>query len=438
MTRTVSGIALSVGWAVLGAVAALWACICATGILGTDKRRVWRERLGLWHLDSAVGEGAVWLHAASVGEIAAARPLLRALRVRLPSRPLIVTCNTTTGRRAAEALDCDLVRYFPIDFGPIVKRVVRLIRPSLFIFVETEVWPTLLRVLHDSEIATAMVNARVSDRSFPGYRRIAALLRPVLGGIDVICARDEISRSRLVELGATGATATLIGDMKLDALAPSVVADAPDLLTELVGGLSAVAPVFVAASTRSGENELVLDAFERVLERSGAARLILAPRHPDRFDEVAALLADRGHAFVRRSAGAASPDQWQVLLLDTVGELRSCFKGATAAFVGGSLVPVGGHNVLEPAAFGVPVVVGPHLDDVHQQAVALADAGALRVIHDARELADVWSAWIAEPEAARAAGRRGAETVAAGRGAVQEAMERLEPLLVRRTGTRSR
>jgi 3-deoxy-D-manno-octulosonic-acid transferase len=428
----------------IGALAAAWAILASTGLLGSTKAGVWRQRLGIWNGDAQAGAGrgdgeaCVWLHAASVGEVAAARPLLRALRVRLPSRFLLVTCNTATGVRAAEALDCDAVHYFPLDFFPVVRWVVARVRPSVFVFVETELWPTLLGVLERSGTSTAMVNARISERSFPRYQRIEALLRPALAGIDVFCARDESSRRRLITLGASTECTTLVGDMKLDALAPAVVNATGDLLAELMGITSAhgEGAVLVAASTRTGEEALVLDAFERVLEKHGSARLVIAPRHPDRFDAVAELLEERSHAFVRRSSGASAlraHERWQVLLLDSVGELRGCFPGATAAFVGGSLVPVGGHNVLEPAAFGVPVVVGPHLEDVSEQAVALAEAGALRVVNDSRELAEVWIAWIADPGARRRAGESGAACVAAGRGAVQDAMERLEPLLVRRS-----
>jgi 3-deoxy-D-manno-octulosonic-acid transferase len=333
------------------------------------------------------------------------------------------------------------VRYLPIDFRPIVRRVVRAVSPSVFIFVETEIWPSLLSELAESEVPTAMISARISDRSYPGYQRIAPLLRSSLATLDVICARDPISEERLVSLGVPAARTTVVGDMKLDALAPSLVEKTDDLIAELAGVASLQAPILVAASTRRGEEALVLDAFERVLERHGGARLILAPRHPDRFDSVAQLLGDRRHAFVRRSdkhVTTATIESWQVLLLDTVGELRACFKGATAAFVGGSLVPMGGHNVLEPAAFSVPVVVGPHLENIRESVVALAEVGALRVVNDSRELADVWNMWISDPNACRRAGRSGAARVAAGRGAVQEAMEHLEPLLVQRISAKSR
>ncbi len=422
---------LRILYAGAGTLAAFWGMLGAAGLFGSERRRVWRERLGGWAGANSVPDGFVWLHAASVGEVAAARPLVRALRARLPSRYILLTCNTATGRRAAEALDCDGVRYFPLDWRPILDRILRRARPSIFIFVETEIWPTLLVRLKQLAVPTAMVNGRVSDSSFPRYRRIWDLIAPALASVPVVCARDEISWERLLELGARAEVATMVGDMKLDALAPSVVAATEDLLLALSGGGSQ-GPVLVAASTRSGEHELVLDAFARVLERDGSARLVLAPRHPDRFDAVAALLEERGHAFARRSNPLAVREPWQILLLDSVGELRGFFPSATAAFVGGSLVPKGGHNVLEPAAFGVPVAVGPHLENVREQAVVLAGVGALRVAQNAGELAEIWSLWIEDPRARDHAGEAGRSCVAAGRGAVQETMERLEPLLAAR------
>jgi 3-deoxy-D-manno-octulosonic-acid transferase len=429
MKTGIPGRAVALAYALVGAVATVWGLLCRLGVMGGAQRAVWRERLGDWGAGTPVTEGFVWLHAASVGEVAAARPLLRALRARLPGRFLLVTCNTATGRLAAEGLDCDGVRYFPLDFAPVVRRILRRARPSLFVFVETEIWPTLLGRLKRAQIPTAMVNARVSDGSYPRYLRIAALIGPALAGVDIVCARDEISHERLLTLGAAPDATTLVGDMKLDALAPSLVSGTRDLFADMFAA-GADGPLLVAASTRTGEDPLVLDAFERVLKHDGSARLVLAPRHPDRFDAVAALLEERGHAFVRRSNPNARRIYWQVLLLDSVGELRGFFPSATAAFVGGTLVPRGGHNVMEPAAFGVPVVVGPSLENVREQAVALADAGALRVAENERDLAGAWIDWITDSNAREKAGQAGRSCVASGRGAVQEAMERLEPILV--------
>jgi 3-deoxy-D-manno-octulosonic-acid transferase len=435
---------LASAYAVLGAGVYLWARLLALGVLGTTTAARWRERLGYWRgaapdrrdSERALEPGGIWVHAASVGEIAAARPLLRALRKRQPHRSLLLTCNTATGRRIAAALDVDAVRYFPIDFAPVVTRVLNDVRPALFVFVETEIWPTILTKLPDFGARSVMVNACVSDRSYPRYRRVLPIVRAALSSIEVVCARDDQSLHRLRSLGAREESLVLTGDMKLDALSPAVVAQAPRLLDSYLPAApeeahdAAAEPVLVAASTREGEEAPVLEALRLLRERGHRVRLVLAPRHPERFEAVCEMVRRARFSMRRRSEreAVAHAADWDVLVVDTLGELRGFFKGAQAAFVGGSLVPIGAHNVLEPAAFGLPVAVGPNLADVSEQALALAEAGALRVVEDARELADVWSHWLDDPVACQRAGAAGAALVADGRGAVQEVMERLEPL----------
>jgi 3-deoxy-D-manno-octulosonic-acid transferase len=300
----------------------------------------------------------------------------------------------------------------------------------LFVFVETEIWPALLVRLHGLRIPSALVNGRISARSFPRYRRILGLMAPALSSVDVVCARDLESEQRLVGLGAIPDTVSCTGDMKLDALDADAVSQAPSLLLEYLQGEAAHDRVLVAASTREGEDEEVLRAFALVRRTADRVRLVIAPRHPERFDDVYRSVVATGLSVTRRSQAPSLDRSWDILLVDTLGELRGFFKGATAAFVGGSLVPVGTHNVLEPAAFGVPVVVGRHLEEVRDAARALEGAGALEIVADADELARVWTRWLADPSAAQAAGRAGAAIVTGGRGAVLAVMERLEPILM--------
>lgn len=386
-----------------------------------------RERIGRY--GEAVAESGrgprIWLHAASVGEVRAAEPLLAALRARLGDATFVLTCQTQTGLALAARMSVDESHYFPIDCRFVVRRAIARFRPSLFLFIEVEIWPRLLLELAARGVPAAMLGARISERSSRRYHRVRALFAPALSTLSRVCARDEESLRRLVDLGVSPALSSVVGDVKLDALDAVAVAATPDALA----GREDDARIVFAVSTHEGEEAIVLDAFSRLRPAHPTTRLVLAPRHPQRADEVVALAAR--YARVERWSRDRSPRGWDVLVVDTAGEARTFFPAAACAFVGGSLVDVGGHNLVEPAAFGVPCAVGPRLESVTHQTELLRAAGALFVVEDAAGLAAVWSRWLEDPLLAQRIGRAAREAVDANRGAVARTLSALEPVLDR-------
>jgi 3-deoxy-D-manno-octulosonic-acid transferase len=355
--------------------------------------------------------------------VLAAAPLIARIRRACPPARLVLTCQTEAGCAAGRGTAADDTRFFPVDTRATVDRVINLLDPRVFVFVETELWPSLLLHLAERDVPAVMVNASVSQRSYSRYRRVRSLMSAALGTVAAVCARDQVSRERLVSLGADAARARVTGDLKMDALSADAVGATPDLLAEVD------APVLVAASTHEGEEEAVLDAFTSVRARHAGVRLVLAPRHVDRAPVAIRLARDRSLAVAVRSAPPLR-SAWDVLVIDTTGELRGFMKKAYAVFVGGSFDTVGGHNLLEPAAFGAPVATGPGLDGVREQADLLASADALAIVGDAEALAERWSAWLDDPQAARGYGLRALGVVRAHAGALERTWAALGPLLV--------
>ncbi len=444
---------LSALYWLVGAAAAAWYRVCLP-FAGGERRRLVAERLGRWPaaavstpasvpapaptpgrraLSPMLGARApgapapervkVWVHAASVGEVAVARPLLRALQA--AGARIILTTNTTTGQAGAVGEGVDEIRYFPVDWPPILKRVFSRAEARLLILVETELWPGLLAGARARGVPVVVINARLSDRSWPRYRRLRAALAPAMVAITAVCAREEVSAGRWRELGVAPGRVTVVGDLKFDALSRAAVAATPDLLA----GLHADAAVLVAASTHDGEEAAVLDALVQVRAAGHRSGLVLAPRHPERADAVEALVRERGLACVRWSRSRGAVGSFDVLLLDTVGDLRGFLAGARAVFVGGTLVSIGGHNVLEPAAFGAPVLVGPYTANVTDTVVALAQVGALEEVADVDGLARAWAELVADPDEARRRGAAGARLVAGSGGALTRTMAVLRPVL---------
>jgi 3-deoxy-D-manno-octulosonic-acid transferase len=413
-------------------VGLLAAGVCATaGTIGraTGSERLIRlgERAGRYDGPAFAAEGGpvIWLHAASVGEVRAAEPLLAALRSRRRDARFILTCQTATGLALAAGLGAHETRYFPLDCRFAVRRFLSRFKPSLFLFVEAEIWPRLLLELSAAGVPSAMVGARVSEASFRRYRRVRGLFEPALATLACVCARDDASLRRLLALGVPPARIHLCGDIKLDALDEAAVERTPNALAGATTGIR----VLFAVSTHDGEEAILLDAFSRVHREHSTARLVLAPRHPRRAEEVCAIAASQGR--VARWSRDGRADGWDVLVIDTTGEARTFFPAAECAFVGGTFVEVGGHNLAEPAAFGVPCAVGPHLDAVRHQAELLEAAGALVVVENAEGLARVWSTWLRDSTEAQRIGRAARTAVAAHRGAIGRTVAALEPLLAR-------
>jgi 3-deoxy-D-manno-octulosonic-acid transferase len=351
----------------------------------------WREslgnRLGLdWPRPTR--SPVLWAHAASVGEVEGIAPLVRRWRDAHPEGEVVVSALTTTGCAAARRLlPGATVRVFPVDLPPIAARVVRAVRPSLFVFSENELWPNVLQALHRARVPVVQVSGRLSSSAASTFARFPRFARGVMGLVTRFCVQGEEHRRRLIELGVPPERIAVTGSLKADA----ELAERPAFLDALT---TLGRPVVVAGSTHPGEEETLLDAVAALSARSPRPLWILAPRHPERFGTVAKIVTDRGLALVRRSTLPADPSELDararacdVLLLDSLGELAGCYRAAAAAFVGGSLVAVGGHNLLEPARAAVPVVVGPHVASIAGVVAALERAGGARIVHDGAELA---------------------------------------------------
>ncbi len=300
----------------------------------------------------------IWLHAVSVGELLAALGLLRALTRELPGWTIAVSTTTAAAQQLArERLPGSPVFYLPLDFAVLMRRTLRRLRPRLVLLMESELWPNMLLEAHRARIPVAVANARISDRSFPRYLRLRRLWRPLFALVARFFAQSKETAARLRQIGATPGQISTPGNLKFDLPA---AATSP-LLDRIRDRLPAGAPVLVAGSTLEGEERLLLEAWTTILAAEPRAVLILAPRHPQRFDAVAALLREHGLAFTRASTIAAPLSPGSLLLLDTIGDLAAVYSLATVSFVGGSLVDAGGHNPLEPARFGVPVLLGPYV-----------------------------------------------------------------------------
>jgi 3-deoxy-D-manno-octulosonic-acid transferase len=401
--------------------------LCAAAPLGAERRLMARERLGRWRRAGAHGaRPAIWVHAASLGETRTAAPLMARIRRACPAARIVLTYQTPAARAAARETAADETHYFPVDTPRVLERVLSSLRPRLFLFVETEIWPSLLLTLADREVPAAMVTASVSARSYRRYTRVRALMGAALGTLSAVCARDRASEERLLALGAARERTVFTGDLKLDALPVDVAASTPDLLVAVDD------PLLLAASTHAGEDEQVLAAFAAVRAGHRAARLVLAPRHPTRAQAVARAAEARGFAVDVWSAPRRQA-RWDVLVVDTTGELGGFMKRAAAVFVGGSLVAagVGGHNLLEPAAFARPIAAGPDLEGVRDQADILTAGRRAHGRGKRPGPGGEWSARLDDPAAARERGLRALAALRAQSGALERTWAALLPLFVR-------
>jgi 3-deoxy-D-manno-octulosonic-acid transferase len=393
-----------------------WA-LCAR--LRPAARSAWSERRAV--RPPAARAGAVWIHGASVGEARIVHSLVGALRAASPELPLVVSAHSATGRdRLPVPPQVDEARFAPLDFAPYVRRWLTALRPAAVVLVETELWPNLLHRAQLQAVPVVVVNARLSPRRMGSYRRLAGLFGPLLAHLAAVGARSVEDAARFVELGARPAAVAVTGDIKYDLPAPE--GDGAALRGRW--GLGQDRPVLLAGSTARGEDGVLLEAFASLRSRHPDLALVLAPRHLDRVEEVAALLRRGGFAFGRHSADR-SRGRIDVILVDTLGELPVLYRAASVAFVGGSLVPVGGHNVLEPAAVGVPVLFGPHVDQVLEAATALETAGGGRRVRDARDLAREVERWLVDEPLRAESGRRARDVVERHRGALQASVSLL-------------
>lgn len=341
----------------------------------------WRERLGMVpeRLLSPTAADTIWIHAVSVGEVLAVSRVVDELQTHLPGWRVVISTATDTGQKLArQRFGDDHVFYFPLDLTSAVRAWLRALRPKLVVLAESEFWPNLLHEARNSGASIAVVNARVSDRSLPRYLRFRKLLSRVMRDVDIFLAQSEEDARRLVQIGAPAERVRVGGNLKFEIKPPGK----PEILQPFSAALQReeIGPILIAGSTLEGEEGMLIDSFRQVVARYPGALMILAPRHPERFETVAALLAASGIRWQRRSQWAEkSPLGGGLFLLDSIGELASLYQFADLAFVGGSLVPRGGHNVLEAAQFGVAIVVGPYTGNFRDIVAIFQQAKALRV-----------------------------------------------------------
>ena len=388
-----------------------------------------RQRLGSVParvLSSAGGE-CIWVHAVSVGEVLAVSGLVEELRRQFPQYRVVISTTTDTGQKLARGrFGNENVFYFPVDLASAIRPYLAGLRPRLIVVAETEFWPNFLRLAHASGARVAVVNARVSDRSLSGYRRWRRFLPRILSNVDFFLAQGEEDARRLVEIGAAPERVRVGGNLKYDAPLPTAAAIVGSLRAAFEQG--GAGPIFVCGSTVEDEEPLLLRAFTNVLASHPRAVMILAPRHPERFEPVARLLEQLGGRFWRRSLWNGDAIHGGVLLLDSIGELGSVYALADVAFVGGSLVPRGGHNILEPAQHGVAIVVGSHTENFRDIVGLFQERGAVRVV-EASELPLVFMELVENDPERAAMGERAAEILRAQRGATGRTIAALRELL---------
>lgn len=394
-------------------------------MLQARRRGKRRPSLGsrLWWNPPPVPTGGVWIHAVSVGEVGVARVLLAELRRRFPHVPLILSATTATGlATAANTAGADAVVPLPLDLPGPVRRALDAARPRLVVLVETELWPELLHACGKRGIPVVLANARISDRSFAGYRRCRRVLAPLLAPLTLALAQSDEDARRLVAIGLPADRVRAVGNVKFDAAPP------PELppLVSVIRRFAGDRPVLVAGSTMEGEEEVVLEA---LLHLPARPFLLLAPRHPERAPRAAALLADRGLSFAMRSRLDEASGPLDAVVLDSVGELASLYALATMAFVGGSLVPTGGHNPIEPACFGVPIITGPHVRNFAAVYGEFTSHGAAHIVRTTAELASLLTRWLANPAEAWAVGQKAAALLARNAGATATVVGELARLL---------
>jgi 3-deoxy-D-manno-octulosonic-acid transferase len=401
-----------------------------------------RERLG--SLPKLDRQPVVWLHCVSVGETQAARPLVERIRKELPHHALVVSTVTLTGQKLARDLfreQAARVVYFPFDWRWSVRRALNALSPSVVVVMETELWPNFLRECKAREIPVALVNGRISRKSFGRYLKIRFFLRHVLDCLSIAVMQSEQDAERILQLGMTKERVFSAGNLKFEAIRNT------DQKTDFKNrfGLQSDVPLVLAASTHAPEEKIVLESLRKLRQSQPGVRLMIAPRHPERFNEVAELIGASGLSWARRTDAPASTDtSATVILLDTIGELPSTYSYASVVFVGGSIVDRGGHNVLEPAAHGVAVITGAHTHNFHAIVALLNEAKAILQLGPVEggeavvALAEALRRLLVNEEWRRELGDRAKQLIAANQGAVEKTMKLIAPLFAQTQSNNSR
>ncbi|MBN2107551.1 MAG: 3-deoxy-D-manno-octulosonic acid transferase [Deltaproteobacteria bacterium] len=414
---------------ILAILSVIFAPLACAALLSRKKYRAgFLEKCGMLRPRDGAGR-PIWVHAVSVGEVMAAVPLIKRIKQRFPDVPLVVSTITETGNQTAHRnlKQADRIMYFPFDYPFIVRRVVRAVNPRVFIMLETEIWPNFLRELSRRSTPVLMISGRISERSFRNYKLFSFFFKQVLAQVSRLCMQTAEDAQRIIDIGAPQERVLVGGNIKFDLQVPPITLQEQERLRADFG-FAAGQQVFIAGSTHKGEEEIVLSVFAALRRRFPQAALILAPRHPERFDETEALLRQSGLPYVRRTAlqAAPCPQRASVVLLDTIGELFKTYSMGTVVFIGGSLVPVGGHNVLEPAVFGKPVIFGRHMHNfreiarmLRQKQAGIQVAGPEQFMVEALRLFE-------DPAACEEIGRNAFLVIQENIGAVQRSVAVLE------------
>lgn len=381
----------------------------------------WSRRLGFSVPETGTGP-LLWIHAVSVGEVLAAAPLVERLTRDYSRYRILMTTITPTGAdMVRQRFDAKVIHsYLPYDFPHAVRRFIRKVQPAVLLVMETEIWPNLFQCCSDHDISVLLVNARLSTRSYRGYDKLRCLSRRVIGLVSKIGAQTAADRQRFISLGAHPDRVAITGNMKFDLSIPEDIAAQGQTLRRRLAGDR---PLWIAASTHEGEEQLILSAHQAIRERYPGCLLILAPRHPERCTSVAELCIQRGFLTLRKSLNAEYTPDAAVFILDTLGELMVFFAASDLAFVGGSLLPRGGHNVLEPAGLGIPVVTGKYVANFSEINRLLLDNGAELQVEGLQELVDGVCMLLADPDRRYRMGCAGERVVAHHRGSIEHVMQ---------------
>ncbi len=372
---------------------------------------------------------SIWIHAVSVGEVQAAVPLVKRLQHLYPNETIVVTTQTPTGSDRVKKIFANSVvhTYVPYDAPFLVRQFIKHMQPRLAVIMETEIWPHLYAECANNSIPIVMASARISPRSINSYERFKYLFKPTLNQVKLIAAQTSRDAERFLSLGAEAKRVRVVGNLKFDFM--FVPSNLQEKGQEYYHNHFSGRPVWIAASTHDGEENIVLEVHKKLLITFPNLLLILAPRHPERSSQVMTLIKQNALSFTRRSTHEIPNDATQVLLLDTLGELPMFYAASQVAFVGGSLVPIGGHNLLEPAALSIPILVGPHTFNAPEISEMLEEVGALEGVRTQGDFQTALTSLLKDPALARLAGSAGKEVVAENFGALDKLLEEIQLIL---------
>lgn len=398
--------------------------LCWKAYIRKQKISRLKERFG--YVDSR-NSGGIWLHAVSVGETIAAVPLVKKLQAQYPELPIVVTTMTSTGAERAAALFDDRIQhcYVPYDLPAALHRFITLKKPKILIIMETEIWPNLLSVCQERKLPILLANARLSEKSLRGYQKIGFWIKKLLPALNYIAVQNKADAARFSALGASAQQLVITGSVKFDMTVPESARQQAQVFRERFG----MRPIWIAASTHEGEEEIILKAAHQVLQQLPNALLLWVPRHPERFSKVASLAKKQGFTVTLRSLEETVSPTTQIVIGDSMGELLAYYGSADVAFVGGSFIPVGGHNLLEPAMLNLAVITGPNLFNFAEIFRLLQEADAIRVVEDAQSLADRVVSLLQDSALRAQLGHHGLQVVQQNIGAVDRHMALIAELL---------